>query len=204
MTLADLSSTELSRGYASGEFTPSEVADAVIARVDAREGELNALYLYDPAEVRADAARSTERWGRGEQLSEFDGVPTTVKENLARKGLPQPSGVALPNPRIATENAPSTDRLLEAGAVIVGSTTMPDWGMLSSGVSSLHGITRNALDPALDPVPQRLQATARSTSAPISGARSACQDPGRASSPSNPPTASSHSSPPTADGPRDR
>lgn len=149
MTLADLSSIELSRGYASGEFTPSEVADAVIARVDAREGELNALYLYDPAEVRADAARSTERWGRGEQLSEFDGVPTTVKENLARKGLPQPSGVALPNPRIATENAPSTDRLLEAGAVIVGSTTMPDWGMLSSGVSSLHGITRNALDPTL-------------------------------------------------------
>src|SRR5699024_12405683 len=40
-------------------------------------------------------------------------------------------------------------RLEEAGAVIVGSTTMPDWGMLSSGVSSLHGVTRSPLNPEL-------------------------------------------------------
>ena len=139
----------LSAAYASGDLTPDEVAEAVIARVEAREPELGALYLFDPEQLRTDAAASAARWRAGEQRSPFDGVPVTVKENIARAGQPKPSGTAIPNPPIAERNAPTTDRLLEAGAVIVGSTTMPDWGMLSSGVSSLHGITRNGLDPAL-------------------------------------------------------
>lgn len=147
-SLASLDAATLSKLYASGEITPSEVADAVIARANDREPELNALYLFDADEVRRDAAASTERWQSGEQRSAFDGVPATVKENIARAGKPKPSGTAIANPPVASQNAPTTDRLLEAGAVIVGSTTMPDWGMLSSGVSSLHGITRNALNPA--------------------------------------------------------
>ena len=139
----------LADGYAGGEFTPSEVAESVLARIADREPELNALYLHEPEEVRADADASTARWAAGEQLGPFDGVPATVKENIARAGRPKPAGTALPNPPIAATNAPTTDRLLEAGLVILGSTTMPDWGMLSSGVSSRHGITRNGLDPAL-------------------------------------------------------
>ena len=146
--LAFLDAGALSAGYAAGTFSPSEVAEHVLARVAEREPELNALYLHEPAEVRADAAASTARWAAGEQLSDFDGVPTTVKENIARAGKPKPSGTALPHPPVAPANAPTTDRLVEAGAVIVGSTTMPDWGMLSSGVSSLHGITRGGYDPA--------------------------------------------------------
>ncbi|MBC9937484.1 MULTISPECIES: amidase [unclassified Leucobacter] len=146
--LADLDAGTLSERYASGDLTPSEVAEDVIARVEAREPELNALYLFDAAQVRADAAASSARWAAGSPRSPFDGVPATVKENIARAGQPKPSGTALPNPVIAARNAPTTDRLLEAGCVIIGSTTMPDWGMLSSGVSSLHGITRGALNPA--------------------------------------------------------
>lgn len=145
---AFLDAGTLAERYAAGTLTPTEVAEHVLARVAEREPELNALYLHEPNEVRADAAASTARWAAGEQLSPFDGVPGTVKENVARAGRPKPSGTALPNPPIAAANAPTTDRLLEAGVVIVGSTTMPDWGMLSSGVSSLHGITRGGLNPA--------------------------------------------------------
>lgn len=147
--LADISAGDLAARYADGTLTPSDVAEAVIERVTEREPLLNALYLFDPAAVRDDAAASTARWRSGAQLSAYDGVPVTVKENIARAGQPKPSGTALPNPPIAPHNAPTTDRLLEAGTVIIGSTTMPDWGMLSSGVSSLHGITRNGLNPAL-------------------------------------------------------
>ncbi|WP_053386614.1 amidase [Leucobacter japonicus] len=145
---ASLDASALNAHYADGSLSPSEVAEDVIARVEAREPELNALYLFDAAQVRADAAASTERWRSGTQLGAFDGVPATVKENIARAGQPKPAGTAIPNPPIAAQNAPTTDRLLESGAVIVGTTTMPDWGMLSSGVSSLHGITRGALNPA--------------------------------------------------------
>ena len=145
---ADLDAGTLAARYADGTLTPSEAAEDVIARVRQREPELGALYLFDEAQVRADAAAATARWAAGTPLGPFDGVPGTVKENIARAGLPKPSGTAIPNPPVPARNAPTTDRLLEAGVVIVGSTTMPDWGMLSSGVSSLHGVTRNALNPA--------------------------------------------------------
>ena len=146
---ADLDAATLAQRFAAGTLTPTEVAEDVIARVTEREPELNALYLFDPEQVRRDAAASTDRWRAGASRGPFDGVPATVKENIARAGQPKPAGTAVPHPPIADRNAPTTDRLLEAGVVVVGSTTMPDWGMLSSGVSSLHGITRGAIDPAL-------------------------------------------------------
>lgn len=145
---AALDAGALAEHFAAGTLTPSEVVERVLARVADREPELNALYLHEPDEVRADAAAATARWAAGAPLSPFDGVPGTVKENIARAGRPKPGGTALPNPPIAGANAPTTDRLLEAGVVIVGSTTMPDWGMLSSGVSSLHGVTRGGINPA--------------------------------------------------------
>lgn len=146
--LADLDARTLSARYQTGELTPSEVIESVLARVAEREPELNALAYFDAEQVRRDADESTKRWLAGSPLSPFDGVPGTVKENVARAGVPKPGGTAIPNPPVPVRNAPIADRLLEAGMVIVGSTTMPDWGMLSSGVSSLHGITRNALNPA--------------------------------------------------------
>ncbi|ALE93731.1 amidase [Arthrobacter alpinus] len=146
--LYELSATELSASYAAG-LDPREVAESVLARIADREPVLNAFYVHEPEQVRRDAEASAKRWASGTQLSAFDGVPATVKENIPRSGIPVPSGTALANPPVSAENAPVTDRLLEAGLVLLGSTTMPDWGMLSSGVSSRHGITRNALDPSL-------------------------------------------------------
>lgn len=145
--LHGLSARELSAGFAAGELSPVDVCIAVIERIEEREHVLNALYVFDP-DAAIQAARSSEcRWKKGKQRSALDGVPVTVKENIARIGVPMPGGTALPNPKVATANAPVTDRILEGGAIIMGSTTMPDWGMLSSGVSSLHGITRSAWNP---------------------------------------------------------
>jgi aspartyl-tRNA(Asn)/glutamyl-tRNA(Gln) amidotransferase subunit A len=60
-----------------------------------------------------------------------------------------PAGTAGVDPVVPERSSPVVERLTEAGAVIVGSTVMPDWGMLSSGVSSRHGITRSPWDPTL-------------------------------------------------------
>ncbi|PMD04116.1 amidase family protein, partial [Brevibacterium paucivorans] len=84
----------------------------------AQEPHLNAFYLFDPDEVRADAEASAKRWASGKPASKFDGVPVTVKENVPRRGKPVPSGTALPNPPVAHSNAPIVDRLEEQGQML--------------------------------------------------------------------------------------
>ncbi|WP_394289033.1 amidase [Microbacterium sp.] len=137
----------LAAAYAAGETTPSEVADRILADIEARNGVINAFTDLDPDAVRAAAAASTGRWRAGQALGPLDGVPVTVKENFARVGIAARAGVA-GNPAVLVDrDSPVVERLTEDGAVIVGSTTMPDWGMLSSGVSSLSGITRSPWNP---------------------------------------------------------
>lgn len=148
-TPADFTAARLREEYAAGTLRPTEVLEAVIDRVEACEDVLNALWVTRFAEARALAAAADARWAAGNPLSALDGVPVTVKENIAVAGVPMPSGHAAGHPPRAGADAPVTARLLEAGAVLFGVTVMPDWGMLSSGVSSRHGITRSPLNPSL-------------------------------------------------------
>ncbi|MFF8893961.1 amidase [Brevibacterium casei] len=147
--LSDLTAAQMAAGYAEGEFSPLEVLASVQSRMDACEPVINALHHRDDERSREAAEASARRFAAGAPLGPLDGVPVTIKENIARRGVPMPSGHAWLDVPLADHDAPITERLTEAGAVIVGSTTMPDWGMLSSGVSSLHGITRSPLDPSL-------------------------------------------------------
>ncbi|GAA5032821.1 amidase [Terrabacter aeriphilus] len=146
---AALGATELLTAYAAGTTSPVEVLDDVRAVVEAREPTLNAFWVHDLDAAR-DAARSSEqRWRDHRPRGPLDGVPVTVKENLGRAGVPMPAGNAGVTPTVPRRSSPVVERLDEAGAVLLGSTVMPDWGMLSSGVSSLHGITRSPWDPSL-------------------------------------------------------
>ncbi|MCU1404755.1 MAG: aam 2, partial [Glaciihabitans sp.] len=147
--IARFDGAALLAGYRSGALSPVDVATDVIADITERNPTINAFSSFEPGEVLAAARASEERWRRGEPLGAIDGVPCTVKENLNRAGMPARSGSAATSPHTPTRSSPVVERILEAGGVILGSTTMPDWGMLTSGVSSLHGITRSPLDPAL-------------------------------------------------------
>jgi aspartyl-tRNA(Asn)/glutamyl-tRNA(Gln) amidotransferase subunit A len=147
--IARLTAAELAAAYADGSLSPTEAVDSALVVVDDAEPEINALWNRADASARVAARESTERWRRGEPRGPLDGVPATVKENLARAGVPMPAGNAGVVPVVPGRSSPVVERLAEAGAVIVGSTVMPDWGMLSSGVSSLHGITRSPWDPSL-------------------------------------------------------
>lgn len=140
----DLSAGALAAQYADGGLSPVEVAAALLARIDAWEPKINALYRLRLDEALAEARAAEARWRSKAPLSPLDGVPITLKENIATQGDPAPIGTraneGLPP---AAEDAPPAARVREAGCVILGKTTMPDYGMLSSGLSSLHGITRN-------------------------------------------------------------
>ncbi len=157
----DLCAAELSLAYASGELSPVEATEAALARIEDWEPKINAMYLLHREQALAAAREAQARWRAGTPLSAIDGVPITLKENIHTRGDPSPVGTASADLTPKTEDAPPAARVREAGCVILGKTTMPDFGMLSSGTSSMHGLTRN---------PWRLD---RNTSGSSSGAGAA-------------------------------
>lgn len=149
--MLDLSLVSLVAAFRSKAFSPLEYWDALARRIEAWEPRLNALYAYDPAVARAAAELSTARWHMGEPIGPFDGVPVTLKELIATKGHPIPQGCSALPLFPADADAPPAARLREAGAILFAKTTVPDLAMLSSGLSSFHGVTRNPWNTARNP-----------------------------------------------------
>ena len=149
--LHTLSAVALSKAFARHSLSPVEVTQAVIAQIERCEPRLNALYAYDPEAALAQASASEARWARGEPLSPLDGVPGTLKENLATQGCPMPGGTAASDLVPMAEDSPPAARWREAGLVLLAKTTMPDYGMLSSGLSSFHPLARNPWDTRMTP-----------------------------------------------------
>lgn len=140
----ELAGRALAAAYSRDELSPVEATRAALERIAAWEPKLNAMYRLDAQGALAQARQSERRWREGAPRSPLDGVPITIKENIATRGDPSPIGTRANEddpPQLA--DAPPAARVREAGCVILGKTTMPDYGMLSSGVSSLHGVTRN-------------------------------------------------------------
>ncbi|HVM81763.1 MAG TPA: amidase [Stellaceae bacterium] len=149
--LHDLSAVELVAAYRARSLSPVDVANAVLARIERWEPHIKATYHLDPEGALATASLAEVRWRRGEPAGALDGVPLMIKDNIATKGVPVPLGTAASDLTPATSDAPPAARAREAGAVILGKTTMPDYGMLSSGLSSFHALTRNPWDLARNP-----------------------------------------------------
>ena len=144
--LHDLAATELVALYRKRELSPVEATRAVLNRIAAWESRLCATYALDAESALAAARESEMRWRKGEPLGAIDGVPSMIKENIATRGTPVPVGTAATLLVPAANDAPPAARMRESGAVILGKTTMPDYGMLSSGLSSFHALARNPWD----------------------------------------------------------
>jgi aspartyl-tRNA(Asn)/glutamyl-tRNA(Gln) amidotransferase subunit A len=138
-----MSALEMLHAYRTRELSPVEAMKSVIARVEAYEPHIHATFLYAPERALSEARASEARWAKGEPIGSLDGVPITVKDNIATKGDPTPVGTAASDMTPAKADAPPAARVREAGAIIFTKTTMPDYGMLSSGLSSHHPLARN-------------------------------------------------------------
>jgi len=149
--LHELSARELLAGYRARRFSPVEATRAVLAHIARWEPHLHATWLLRPDAALAQARASEARWLRGAPCGPLDGVPATLKDNIATAGDPTPLGTAATELVPAPADAPPAARLREAGAVLVAKTTMPDFGMLSSGLSSFHALARNPWDVSRGP-----------------------------------------------------
>jgi aspartyl-tRNA(Asn)/glutamyl-tRNA(Gln) amidotransferase subunit A len=151
MSIHDMTAAELLAAYKGKKLSPLEAVDAFIARIESWEPKLKALYAPDFGNARKAASESEKRWQMGHPQGALDGVPITIKENIATKGVPVPLGTAATKLLPAAGDAPAAARVREAGAIILAKTTMPDYGMLSSGRSSFHPLTRNPWNLAWNP-----------------------------------------------------
>lgn len=151
MRLCETGAVALVDAYRTGALSPVEVMRAVLARVEAFEPKIHATYLLAPERALAEARAAEARWRAGDPKGALDGVPATLKDNIATRGEPKPLGSAASEPIPEADDAPAAARLREAGAVVFAKTTMPDYGMLSSGLSSFHPLTRNPWDLSKNP-----------------------------------------------------
>ncbi len=149
--LADLTATALLAGFRARTLSPVDVTRAVLARIEAYEPHLKATYALDADGALLAAAASEARYRKGEPAGDLDGVPITIKENISTRGVPKPMGTAATILAPEAQDAPPAARVREAGAVIITKTTMPDYGMLTSGLSSFHPLTRNPWDLSRNP-----------------------------------------------------
>jgi aspartyl-tRNA(Asn)/glutamyl-tRNA(Gln) amidotransferase subunit A len=150
--LAYLSAVELGARYRAGGLTPVEAVEAALTRLARLEPLLNAFQRVDAEGARQAARQSAERWRQGAPLSPLDGVPVTVKDTLLAKGWPTLHGSrTVEVAQSWREDAPEVARLREAGAVLLGKTTTPEFGWKALTDSPLKGATRSPWNPEITP-----------------------------------------------------
>jgi aspartyl-tRNA(Asn)/glutamyl-tRNA(Gln) amidotransferase subunit A len=148
-----LSVTELLRAYRARRASPVEAVRTAYGRIARIEPQINSFCtLADEGEALRLASESQARWREGRPRGEMDGVPITVKDAILAKGWPTLRGSKTIDPKQPwDEDAPAVARLREAGAIILGKTTTPEFGWTGVTHSPLSGITRNPWNLDLTP-----------------------------------------------------
>ncbi len=154
--LTQCTAIELLGLYRSGAASPVEATQAVLQRIARLNPLLNAFCLIDEAAAMASARQSEARWQAhrrsGAGVLSLDGVPMSIKDLILTQGWPTLRGSKTVNPDQPWQvDAPVTARLREAGAVLLGKTTTPEFGCKGETNSLLTGISRNPWNPARTP-----------------------------------------------------
>lgn len=147
-----LPASDIIASYRSKKLSPVDVALACLEQADRYQKEFNAFTeLPDRAHVLQSAAAAGQRWKNNTELSPLDGIPVTVKDWYNIKGMPTRFGSLLSSPEPQKDDAILVSRLKKAGAIILGKTTLPEYGHKGTTFSPLTGITRNPWNPELTP-----------------------------------------------------
>jgi len=147
--LLGLSATRLAALIRRREVSSREVVEAHIARIEEVNPVLNALVedRFAMARVEADAADRRVLREAADSLPPFLGVPCTIKEAIALRGMPFTAGHVAMAGRIADRDAPAVQRLRRAGFIPLGVSNASELCMWMETDNRLYGRTRNPYDP---------------------------------------------------------
>ncbi|MBI4608931.1 MAG: Asp-tRNA(Asn)/Glu-tRNA(Gln) amidotransferase subunit GatA [Candidatus Rokubacteria bacterium] len=142
---------EIADRYMSGETTPSQVAQAYLARIDALDASVRAYLTVTREQALAQADAADKRMKAGNPLGPLDGVPLAIKDVICTRGVRTTCGSKILERFVPPYDATVVERLNAAGAVILGKANMDEFAMGSSTENSAFFPTRNPWD--LDRVP---------------------------------------------------
>lgn len=148
--LSRLGAAEIVRRTSGGEVTAAAVLEDHLARIDGQDRSLNAFSVVLAQEARAEAARRDFARSAGDPPGALHGVPVAIKEEIDVAGCVTTFG-GRGNSTPAAADGEVVRRLRAAGAVVVGKTTMPEFGAFPYTESDAYGSTRNPWRPAHTP-----------------------------------------------------
>jgi len=149
--LWSLGVTDLAKAIREKKVSSREVIQAHLDRIEAINHSLNAVTVVLTAESLRAAEAADETLSAGGTLGPLHGVPMTVKENIDLAGSPTTQGLIALKEAIPPLEAPHVTQLKQAGAIPIGRTNLPDFGLRWHTDNALRGATRNPWDPSRTP-----------------------------------------------------
>ena len=147
MTVEISTAYGISEAYRRGQVSPVEIVSQVVDGAEISQPVINAFQMLDCDYAVEQAKQSEERWRVGEAKSDIDGLPIAIKDLNLTAGWPTLSGSRTVDPKQSwVVDSPCVARLREAGAVLFGKTTTPEFGWKGLTDSPLSGYTRNPWD----------------------------------------------------------
>ena len=146
MDLKKLTMVEASKLLSEGKTTSLELCQAYLDRISSVEDKVKALLSLNKEEVLAQAKASDERRAAGKALSPFDGVPVTIKDNIAVKDQPCSCASRILENFVSPYDATVITKLRNAGMVLMGRANMDEFAMGSSCENSAYQKTANPWD----------------------------------------------------------
>ena len=141
---------KLVRLYRARKASPLEVMQAVLARIDAVNPAVNAYVTVAREPALAAARAATRALGRkGTALPPLHGVPVSIKDLTATKGIRTTWGSLIYQDYVPDEDDLVVQRLKAAGAIVVGKTNTPEFGAGGNTFNAVFGATRNPWNTAL-------------------------------------------------------
>lgn len=147
MGITDMTAVELAAAIREGKNTAVEATNAILARIEEKDKELNCYVTVDKEGALRQAEQVQEKIEKGELTGPLAGVPLAVKDNLCTQGLLTTCASRILNNFVPTYTAEAVLNLQKAGAVILGKTNMDEFAMGSTTETSAYGITRNPHHP---------------------------------------------------------
>ncbi|MDR2123804.1 MAG: amidase [Desulfovibrio sp.] len=144
----EMTALELGELFRSRKLSPVEATGAALKRIARFNAEVNAYCFVDESGALDAARKSEARFAAGLPLGPADGIPASIKDLTYAAGMPTRKGSFSVDPaRNPAVDAPFTQRMREAGAVLLGKTTTPEFGWKGVTDSPVYGITRNPWNP---------------------------------------------------------